>query len=201
MFSPVLVTPPAITPVSLVEIKAHCRAADFSDDDVLLTAYLSAAVSHLDGWTGILGRALVEQTWRQDFEDFRSCLRLPLFPVISASSLKYLDTDGAEQTVAAENYSIRNDAQGAYVRFLSTYSFPSLNAEGAAVSVTYSAGYATTGSGESAVSSVPQAIKQAILLLVGHWYENREAVNVGSSVTVLPMAVDVLLAPFRRMRV
>ncbi|MFP5432845.1 MAG: head-tail connector protein [Alphaproteobacteria bacterium] len=41
-------------------------------------------------------------------------------------------------------------------------------------------------------------MKAAILLLVGHWYANREAVVTGTIATQLPMAVDALLAPLRR---
>lgn len=36
-------------------------------------------------------------------------------------------------------------------------------------------------------------VEHAILLLVGHWYANREAVVVGNSPTAVPLAVDRLL--------
>lgn len=192
MYRPVLVTAPTATPVSIDEVKAHVGAADFSDDDAMLTALIAAAVSHLDGWTGILGRCLMPQTWRQDYDDFRSCMRLPLFPVASITTLKYTDTNGAEQTIAGANYTLKNDDRGAYLEFVNTYSFPSLNAESSAVRIAYVAGYADA-------ASVPGAIRAAILLLIGHWYANREAVAVGPNApVVLPMAVDALLAPFRR---
>jgi uncharacterized phiE125 gp8 family phage protein len=45
--------------------------------------------------------------------------------------------------------------------------------------------------------TVPEPIKQAILLLVGAWFENREAVLTGTIVATLPFAVDALLAPYR----
>lgn len=60
-----------------------------------------------------------------------------------------------------------------------------------AVSVTYVAGYGNA-------DAVPAPIKAAILLIVGHLYENREASTVGVSAELLPMAVDALLAPYRR---
>lgn len=36
-------------------------------------------------------------------------------------------------------------------------------------------------------------VEQAILLLVGHWYANREAVVVGNAPSAVPLAVDRLL--------
>ena len=36
-------------------------------------------------------------------------------------------------------------------------------------------------------------VEQAILLLVGHWYANREAVAVGTIATAMPLAVERLL--------
>src|SRR5690606_14090696 len=77
MHRPILVVAPKMTPVSLDEAKAQL-AVEHGDDDALILGYIAAAVDHLDGWSGILGRALVEQEWRQDFDGFSSTLRLPL---------------------------------------------------------------------------------------------------------------------------
>lgn len=40
-------------------------------------------------------------------------------------------------------------------------------------------------------------ITTAMLLLIGHWYANREAVVVGASPSAVPMAVESLLQPYR----
>jgi uncharacterized phiE125 gp8 family phage protein len=212
MYRPVLVTAPSITPVTLAEVKSHCRATDFTDDDVSLTGLLAAATSHLDGWTGILGRCLCEQTWWQDFDCFQPCLRLPLFPVISVSSVKYTDTNGVEQTVDPESYSVQTDDLGTYVEFIFNFASPPLKQFlPAAVRVEYVAGYADTPAveadpeatppveGAPRISNVPDAIKHAILLLVSHWYQNRDAVVAGQAFE-LPMAVDALISPFRRIK-
>lgn len=217
MYRPVLVAPPVIKPVTLAEVKEGLDIG-YVEKDALINGLIDAATTYLDGWTGILGRCLCEQTWRQDFNDFRSCLRLPLFPVISIESVNYTDTAGAEQTVAAENYSLRNDDLGAYIEFISTFSFPSLNAAGAAVSVEYVVGYADTPAVDAVeadpeadppieaveavprLSNVPAAIKQAIMLLVRQWFDTPSAVNVGTIVSPMPFAVDALLAPFRRVK-
>lgn len=198
MYRPVLVTPPASTPVSLVEVKEQ-SLVDHDDQDGKIELLIAAAVSHLDGWTGTLGRALCEQTWRQDYDDFASCLRLPLGPVQSIEAVTYIDTDGIEQTVDEADYTLRTDSLGSYVEFGCEYSFPSLNSANAAVSVEFVAGYPVTDGAWTG----PAAIKHAIMLLVAHWFENREAVltGQGAAATTLPLGVDALLAPYRRIHI
>lgn len=196
MYRPVLVTAPAIKPVTRTEVK-DALDIGYTDKDTLIDGLIAAATSYLDGWTGVLGRALCEQTWRQDFDSLSlRCMRLPLFPVISITSVKYKDTTGAEQTINSSNYTLQTDDLGSYVQFLSTYSSPSLWTELPRASVTYKAGYADNGS----VSMVPEAIKQAIYLMTRQWFDNPTAAVVGQTVERMPFAVDALLAPYRRIR-
>lgn len=208
MYRPVLVTPPTIKPITRTEAKAALDIS-YTDKDTLIDGLIAAATAHLDGWTGTLGRALCEQTWRQDYDSF-GCydpaywrtssygtrLRLPLFPVISVSSVKYKDTSGVEETISSSNYTLKNDDLGAYVEFLTTFSIPSVYRESASVYATYLAGDATV----TGAWSGPEAIKQAMLLLVRHWFDNPSAVIVGQTVEKVPFAVDALLAPYRRIR-
>lgn len=208
MYPPVQVTPPATMPVTVDEAKLHLRV-DGTTENTLITSLIAAAAGHLDGWTGILGWCLCEQTWRQDFDAFRREMRLPLGPVLEISGVTWRNSEGQLSTVAAENYALKSDARGSYIRFDDGYSLPSDLAQSAAVSVTYLAGYTDTeavpddeGTADvdesvAAQSTVPAPIKAAILLLVGHWYANREAVTDGAAAP-LPMAVDALIAPYRR---
>lgn len=193
MHRPVQTVAPATTPVSLEEAKAQCRV-DHDFDNALITSLIGAAVSHLDGWTGILGRCLITQTWRQDFDGFNRCLRLPLFPVASITGVKYDDATDTEQTVASGNYDLLVDDLGAFVRFKSDFAFPAIDDEKPAVRIAYVAG--------DDPANVPASLRQAILMLVGHWYANSDAVVVGPTVASveLPFAVNALIAPFRRMR-
>lgn len=190
MFPPVRTTAPAATPVSLTEVKAHCRV-DGTDSDTVLTALLNAAVDHLDGWSGILGRCLVTQTWRQDFASF-GCLRLPLGPVSSIDTITYFDDENAQQTLPDSIYTLRSDALGAFVDLKPDQAWPSVYNRADAVSVTFIAG--------TAAADVPAAIKAAIMLLVSHWNEHREAAIEGG-VSELPMGVAALIAPYRRVGV
>lgn len=201
MIAPVLVTPPAMLPVSLEDAKAHLRV-DGDDDDALITGLLQAAVSHLDGWTGVLGRCLVEQSWRLDFDAFSRCMRIPLWPIISIESVTWRNAAGQVATIADSNYALATDERGAYVRWDKAYGFPTGLYESAAVSVLVKAGYPTTpaAGGNPAISTVPAALKVAILLLVGTWFDNREA-TVSGNAAELPFAVKVLIGPFRRISI
>lgn len=198
MYRPVLVTAPTIKPITLTEAKAWLDIG-YTEKDTVITGLIAAATAHLDGWTGILGRCLCEQSWRQDFDSFARCLRLPLAPVISITSLKYDDADGVEQTVSGSDYSLLNDDLGSFVRFSNDFAIPSLSNSRPAVRVTYVAGYADI-SGTPKTSTVPDDIKHAIALLVRHWFDNPTAVVVGVGAQVMPMAVDAILAKYRRNR-
>ena len=198
MLSPVLIAPPAATPVDLATAKAHLRV-ETSAEDTLIASIIATATEHLDGRTGILARALITQDWRQDFADF-ACLRLPLAPVQSVVSLKYFDQAGAEQTVDPGTYVLRTDALGPYVALAPATTavnpaWPSgLQSRPDAVRVTFRAGYG------NAPANVPAPIRQAILLMAGAYYEHREELITGTIVNPLPagVAAHALLAPFRR---
>lgn len=195
MLAPIRIAPPEATPVSLVEAKTHLRV-DFDDDDTLIASLIDVATAHVDGWSGILGRALVTQTWRQDFCAFGCRLRLPLAPVQSITEISYYDGDNHQQTLAADVYNLLADARGPFLALNRDKTYPGTYRREDAVSVTFAAGYGDA-------DAVPAPIKAAILMMVAHLYENREAVAVGSSLAAipLPMAVDALLAPYRRVGV
>lgn len=195
MYAPTLIVAPAIRPVTVDEAKTHLRV-DYAEEDDLIGTFIDAASAHLDGWSGLLGRALVEQTWKQEFDCFERCLRLSLAPVISIESVTWRDADGQISTVADTNYLLRTDASGSYVRFDDGYTFPTGLHESAAVAVTYVAGYPNT-EGDTPASTVPAALKAAILLMVAHWFNNREAVSA-DGLSEVPASAHALIAPYRR---
>lgn len=191
MFRPVLVTAPAAALYTDAEVKSHL-SVDSSDWDAMITLLIAVATARLDGWSGVLGRCLINQTWRQDFGTFAECLRLP-FPDVSAVTLKYYDTSNVQQTVTAADYELLEDELGSYVKPISSFSPPSTYDERQApVSATM-----TVGFGASA-AAVPANIRSAGLLLIGHLFANREAVNIGNIPTIVPMGFDALIEPYRR---
>jgi uncharacterized phiE125 gp8 family phage protein len=171
--------------VSLEEAKRHC-GVDFTDDDDLIFALIQTATSYFDGYSGVLGRALLPQTWRQDFDGFYDVMRLPVGPVQSVTSVIYQDVSGVDQTLSVSAYVLLTDDYGAYIQLAADQSWPSTGTRADSVRVTYSAGSAT----------VIPAIRMAALLSIKWWYDNREA-GSATSMTELPMGVSALIAPYR----
>lgn len=178
MLSPQLITPPneiEASAASLDEIKGLCGVTE-NTNDILLWSLGIAATQYLDGKDGILmGRCLVTQTWREDFDTFHcegfwgnserdtlsGVLRLRLFPVASITSIKYSDSDGIEQTLASNQYRLLSDALGAYIAPVVGATFvgwPSVFSQSDAVRVTYVVG--------TAQANVPQPIRTAICMMV-----------------------------------
>lgn len=190
MLQPVRTTAPAMAPISLDEAKAHLRIIDDEGEDAYVASLIDVAAQSLDGWSGLLGRALITQSWRAAYPRFRRELRLPLEPVQSLTSIAYTDLAGVAQTLDVADARVLAEGRGPYVRF--GVDLPATASEPDAVQITYVAGYG------DAAADIPAPIRQAMLLLIGHFYANREdATPVALHET--PRAVRSLLAPFRRM--
>jgi len=184
-----LVTPPATLPVSRVEAKAQLRV-DHSDEDTLIDRLIAAATAYLDARTGILGRCLITQTWEIVLDAFPSgAIEIPLGLVQSVTSVAYVDTNGMPQTVSSSDYYVDTTSLSAWV--VPEITWPDTLRAANVMTVRFVAGYG------SAAAAVPEPIRHAILLLVGHWYEQRMPVSVGATASEMPIAVSALIAPFR----
>ncbi len=183
----VVITPPSPV-ISVDEAKLHCRVDDSDTvSDSLIETYIAAATAWLDGPDGWLGRALGVQVL-----EWQSCswpcddFRLPYQPVIEVVSIAYVDTDGVSQVLPVPNPWTFSDA-------------PATRGNAGDVRIQYRAGYGAPDEADPPVwtNSIPNPIKVAILLLVNHWYENREAVSATGSPTAIPFGVDALLSTYR----
>lgn len=163
MHRPVLVTAATVLPVLVADVKLALRI-DGSDLDADIDRLIRSAVAHYEGWQGVLGISLVEQTWRQDFDSFEQCLFLPLGPVTEILSVSYRNAAGSPSTVDDTNYALKHDAGGRFlVRFINAFSIPSDLYEEAAVSIEYKAGWPL---GDGDTSTVSPDIKTAIIMFV-----------------------------------
>lgn len=173
--TPQLITPPVGSLVTLALIKAHCRV-DGTDDDALLTHYADAAAAYLDGRSGVLGRAVLAQTWRQEFSGW-GALRLALPDV---QSVEVFWRDAAGDWVALDDPAMERSGSETLV----TATGPSTDA----VRVDY-------------VCAMPGPMlakaRQAALLMIGHWYRSRETVVVGTTTADLPFGSRSLIAALR----
>ena len=174
-----LVTAPTGEPLSVQEVKDHLRITH-NDDPGYLGALITTARSYVENHCN---RALITQTWDVFLDKFPTCygyvrgdyfagmeIRVPLPPLQSVTTLKYTDNDGVQQTWSSSNYTV--DIKGIIARIVPAYgvSWPITRVVPNAVEIRVVVGYGNA-------STVPQEIKQAMLLLISHWYENREAVT------------------------
>lgn len=154
--------------LSLAEAKAHL-AVEHDDDDALIAEYVATATDYLDGYGGVLGRALVSQTWRLWLAGFPcGAIALPLPPLISVSEILYVDPDGAEQTLTAvDDYVV---IEGPLARIEPAYGlgWPSTRRQARAVRITFVAGH-------GAPEAVPGKARQLVRVMLADLYKNRES--------------------------
>ena len=186
-----IVTAASAPVLSLDEAKSHLRV-DISDDDTLIQAFVSAATQHAEMF---MRRALITRTydyWLDAWPEER-WLRLPMPPLQSVTEIAYYDEDDTEATLSADDYLVDAKSTPGRVLLRNDASWPSVTLRVAnGVRVRFVAGYG------DAASDAPEDIRNAIRLLTGHFYENREAVvSTGAVPKELPFAVRALLWPYR----
>lgn len=214
------VTGPAVAAVSLEDAKAHCRVDD-DDFDSLLQSYVDAAIGYVDGLEGILGRALIEQSWTLYLDQFASVgpfggaqsyietsprrrwdlIRLPMRPLIAVDSIHYVDPSGATLLLDPAAYQVMAGERAEIVP-AAGLTWPSTQRQPRAVAIAFRAGYAKAKTGPTAPpnpADVPPQIISAIKLMIGDLFLNRESqvVETTRSALIENLAADRLLAPFK----
>lgn len=178
-----VITPPATEPVSLAEAKLHLRV-DTTEEDALISACISAAREECEHR---IGRAVSQQTLGLFLDTFPDgAILLPRGPVVSVSSVIYVDADGVLVTIPGANYSVDLAQVDAWLLPAYGYEWPTPREQANAVQVQYVAGFAT----------VPPLVKAWMLLRVGDLYAHRESTTVGSGVHIMPFH-DRLLDAYR----
>ncbi len=168
--SVVLTDPPLAEPVSLVEAKGHLRVGH-GDEDALISSLISVATRMVEARTGL---ALMPQGWRVflDLWPEDGVVQLPLAPIISVDEVR------AGAVVSPADYIV--DGPGRRVLMLARPR-PTKTLNGIEIAVTVGFGL------------VPAPLRQAILQLVAHWFENRGAADA-------PLTVASLVGPYRELR-
>ena len=179
-------TDATVEPVSLTDAKHHLRVSG-SDDDNYITSVITAARQVAEDYTG---RAFITQTWTLEQDTFPSVFYLPRPPLIGVTHIKYTDTAGSSQTVSSDDYDVFTTNEPGEVREAYGAAWPTSRGDHNNVIATYTAGYG------AAASNVPQAIVQAVLLILGHLYENRETVT-DTKLAEVPMGAQALLHTYK----
>ncbi len=187
--TPLLMTPPAIEPVSLIEAKTWLRI-DGAEEDGLITTLIAAARLMVEAASG---RMLIDQGWRlvMDAWPVDGRLRLPLAPFRSVLGARVFDANGVATAVPAELLALELGSDPPVLAIAGPVPQPGRAREGVDVDV-------IVGFGPSAADA-PAPLKQAILLLVARWFENRGDA-LGPEAASLPADVAALIAPYRRVR-
>lgn len=193
---------PAVEPVSVEQARKWVRVDGGDEDETILTL-IKAARRFIEQRTN---RALIDSEWTFTLDRFplprfgdpalcgRAAIEIPKGPVTDIIAVKYVDMAGVQQTLTAGvDYLV--DLAREPVRITPAWdkAWPTARLQTAAVTVEFAAGYTDA-------ASVPDDLTLAMRLLIGHWFQNRETVVVGSINSTLEMAFDELVEPHRLWR-
>lgn len=181
-----LLTAPAVEPVALADMKAFLRV-ETGDDDNVITPLIAGSRVHVEAQTR---RALITQSWRLSRDAWPEDGRLKVLPapLQSLTAARVYDQDGTASNVDTQAFV---PDRGASALVFAPWALPVPGRRAAGIELDVTVGY-----GDNA-SDVPEPLRQAIRLLVAHWYENRGLVGHGTAGAPLPQTVAALLAPYR----
>lgn len=185
-------TQPLVEPVSLAEAKAHCRI-DSDNDDFYLMSLITAAREWVETY---MDEALIHQQLVMRLDGFPAEIELPRPPMATsgtstAVSVTYTsDQSGATAELSSSSYRVDRDTKPGVIRNNYGGAWPGHLTDYNSITVTWWAGRGDSG------QSVPRGVRNAILMLVGHWFERRLAADSGS-LNDIPYGAKALLDAHR----
>ncbi|MCG7984733.1 MAG: hypothetical protein JAY90_18525 [Candidatus Thiodiazotropha lotti] len=184
MATPIIITEPAVEPLSVDEVKTFFSITD-SLNDVAIATFIKSARLQAESHTA---RSFITQTVELALDEFPNEIELPLFPVQSITSVKYIDTDETEQTLDSSTYTLDQYSPRRWL--LPTYNnyWPTTSTSANAVKIRYVTGWGDAG------TDVPEDIKLAMLIAIGQWIHNLPSVeNPTASLSKMPFQFYDLL--------
>ncbi len=181
-----IITPPAALPVSLAEAKNHLKI-DHNDEDTYVESLIEAATKWAEEYTW---RFLIDTEAQLFINNFENKIYVGK-GCNDISEIAYLDNNDAYQVIPSTNYYLDLNCQPAIIQFKDSYSFPVTSEKLNLIRISLTAGFGP------AASDVPSPIKSAILLMVGHLYENRQDEISGTVVSKFSINSKFLLNPYR----
>ena len=175
----------------VAEFRNHLQlGTGFADDglqDAVLIPQFRAALARIEGETG---KAILQRTFRYSVTAWREMAHeyLPLAPVTDIVSFSVTDRSGGVDVIAPGSYRLSEDAHRPHLKWLGLV-LPTIPVGGTA-EIVFEAGYSADW------ASVPADLKQAVMILATHFYEDRSG-RMGDR---LPVSVASLLKPYRQIR-
>jgi uncharacterized phiE125 gp8 family phage protein len=183
-----LITPPSTEPLTLAEVKDHVFVPQSETAyDTYLTTLITVSREYVEGQ---IWRPLITQTWALnfDFNEVNNLVKLiNKSPLIAVTGVTYFDSSNTQQTLLASKYDV--DVYSNPARF-QIKEVPTCYDKFNTLSVQFTCGYGNA-------ASVPKRIKQAMLLIIGHLFENRQDVITGTQVQYIKDNSERLLEPYR----
>jgi len=184
--TPKTIAPPATTPITLADVKTRLSITD-ALEDTEIPALIQAAVEQAESYTE---RSFITRTLELAVDHFPVEIELLKGPVQSITSIKYLDSDGTEQTLSGSNYVLDDYSPLPWVLLAAGESWPATYDAANAVKIRYVAGF-----GDAA--DVPEDIKSALYIAVGHWIKFQSEVESGIGPSRMPRQFYDLLERHR----
>jgi uncharacterized phiE125 gp8 family phage protein len=193
----VLVSVPALEPVTTAEAKTHLNVSGSSQDTYIDTLIKSARIQV----ENYLNRKLITQSWKVYYNCWSHVLPIPFgnlqiagaSPGPASPVVKYYDGAGSQQTLTESTYYwvVTTEDPGKIVRKYDA-NYPVLqDGRPDAIEIAFTCGYGTTA------ASVPEPIKHAMKLLITNFYEHRGDVVVGTNVGKIPDYITDLIHSYK----
>lgn len=180
-----------ISAVSVATAKQHLRVAN-TQEDTYIESLIFAATAQAEAYCNInIMQAECVQTcdcWEETYELYHSPIQNT--KALDSVVITYYDENNALQTWANTNYDVDASSTPARIFAAQGISYPQHAERIGAIQVSYKSGLLQS-------KQIPKDIQQAILILVGQWYENRQEAIVGRSVGVIPMTARYILDKYR----
>lgn len=177
------------TAVTLAEVKSHLKITATSED-TYLTNLISVATEMVQNYTG---QILITSTIDLYIPYFLNRMDINRVPVTRITHVKYYDTSNSLITITSTDLSYSVSVEDsldqspipASIIPAKNFTYPDTYPRMDAVQIRFDAGYEDN-------DSVPMAIKQAMLLIIGQLYLNRT-----DMVYKMPVLSEYLLNPYR----
>lgn len=164
-----IINAPTFEPVSIAEVSEYLRLDDSPTDSYLISGLITAARQHLENY---LNRFIAVQTVETALTGWQDKMALSA-PLQSVTSVKYLDENGAEQTLNPNQYIVDTYSEPAVIYPAEGVTYPALYNVENNVKIRYVVGFTSGDSPDN--NPLPNPLKFAMMLIIGDLYANREA--------------------------